>query len=162
MGACCVKQHNQDQNEFNNGEKKDNVISLLKSDKDAIVKIVKIQSAIRRYMAMKQYKAMKAGGIVERAARPLAQQEENPPEANAGVSSNPEAIPETIPVPAPEVAADSAQNGVVDSAIDNTKVKELESKLGPFVPEPRPADDVKREKRPTVVLDNGAKYTGEW
>ena len=45
----------------------------------------------------------------------------------------------------------------------NPRVAELEAKLGPFNPSPIPQKSTsKREIRTPAVLNNGAKYSGEW
>lgn len=123
MGVCCVKQHNQDQNEFNETTKKPELLSLLKESKDSISRIIKIQCAIRRYQAMKQLKQLKAN---------------KPTHVMADCASIP-----------------------VDMSSDNSKVKELEAKLEPFKHE-KLGDGYGREQRPPALLDNGAKYCGEW
>ena len=123
MGVCCVKQHNQDQNEFNETTKKPELLTLLKGSKDAISRIIKIQCAMRRFRAMKQLKQLKASK--------------------------------------PTHAMAECTGAVVDMTSDNSKVKELEARLEPFKHE-KQDDGYGREQRPPAVLDNGAKYCGEW
>ena len=67
--------------------------------------------------------------------------------------------------PLEERACPPQSNGVSDEAQnpgENLRVKELETKLGPFEHEDPPEDGVQREKRPEALLDNGAKYDGQW
>ncbi len=46
---------------------------------------------------------------------------------------------------------------------DNERVQEIRANLGPFVyPEVTTSDGVKRNKKPQITLQNGAKYEGEW
>ena len=45
---------------------------------------------------------------------------------------------------------------------DNTRVKEVESKLGPYTPPAEPKDLARREKRSAIQIDNGLVYLGEW
>jgi len=45
----------------------------------------------------------------------------------------------------------------------NVKVQEIKERLGSFNYEPSPPRDaVKRIKRNLIVLENGARYEGEW
>ena len=46
--------------------------------------------------------------------------------------------------------------------VNNPHVIQQEAKLGPFMGEMKLDDNVQREKRATVALENGAQYTGEW
>ena len=157
MGVCCVKQHNQDQAEFRDGSKTEGAFMLYKSNKDAIDKIIKIQCAYRRYKAIKLLKQLKSQKELKEKSNP-----KRP--ANALPEGTPEAVPETNYGAAAEPVPDSSgqQNAVPDTFSENTKVRELEVKLGPFRPDIKLNDSVKREHRDTVILDNGARYTGEW
>jgi hypothetical protein len=151
MGQCCVKQHNQDQGEFNDTSKSEGVISLFKNNQDAIAKIIKIQAHIRRFRASRKVKEIKATMKPKKMT-----DKEN--EATNG-------IPESQAEPIQERSApppNDAQNNAMDATSENSKVRELEVKLGPFKPPPQVEDGTKREKRETITLDNGARYTGEW
>lgn len=82
----------------------------------------------------------------------------------------PEGVPESIPEATHGVAGAEAGSEIpgqpqtvpLDAISENTKVRELEAKLGPFRPDIKLTDSVRREYRDTVILDNGARYTGEW
>jgi len=154
MGVCCVKQHNQDQGEFKSGPKTESAIKLFKDNKDAIEKIVKIQCAIRRYRAMKEVKQIRES-----------KNRKHPVNIADGIVQGP--VPEVpdaavIEQHQHEFVPEAAQNLINDTASDNSKVRELEAKLGPYRPETRQTDNASREYRDTVILDNGAKYSGEW
>jgi len=59
--------------------------------------------------------------------------------------------------------ADNTNGETISMISPNPRVAELESKLGAFKPEQSPSKENKRrEIRPPVVLNNGAKYSGEW
>lgn len=147
MGVCCVKQHNQDQNEFPSSVKDNGTLSIYKGDKDAIQKIIRIQSLIRRYRAKKEYKQLREYA-----------KKKQPQDADA--VREPDSS--RVPVAVPEASPDGIQNLPSGTTSDNVKVRELELKLGSFKPEEQPDDGIKREQRDTVLLDNGAKYTGQW
>jgi hypothetical protein len=60
----------------------------------------------------------------------------------------------------PPAVATPAESGA--NSGENMRVKELEAKLGPFKHEDPADDGVQRVTRPETVLDNGAKYEGQW
>ena len=156
MGVCCVKQHNQDKGEFREADKTEGTLTLYKNNKDAVEKIIKIQSAYRRYKAIRLLKQLRAQ---------KEQQEKARPRHDIGPEGVNEVIPEaTHGMAGGEGGVESSgqQNVQLDAVSDNTKVRELEAKLGPFRPDIKLNDSVRREYRDTVILDNGARYTGEW
>ncbi len=159
MGVCCVKQHNQDQGEFAGNTGDTGALTLYKGDKDAIHKIILVQSLVRRHRAMRQLKE-----LCENKGKPHTENLPNEPSKStaqvaAGTANNDEVPP---PAPVPEAAPEVAQNAQAGTTTENSKVRELESKLGAFKPEAKADDSVKREQRDTVLLDNGARYTGQW
>ena len=152
MGQCCVKQHNQDQGEFNDSSKNEGVVSLFKNNQDAISKIIKIQAHIRRFRASRKVKEI----------REVKKHQKMPDKGNEITNGVPEAPAEPVQEMAAPPPDNNAQSNTIDAISENSKVRELEAKLGPFRPPPQIEDAVKREKRETITLDNGAKYTGEW
>ena len=51
----------------------------------------------------------------------------------------------------------------MEANYSNPKVQEIKARLGSFNYNPVPKDDgIKKEKRPLVTLENGARYEGEW
>ena len=59
MGICCVKNYKEENGELIDGGRKGDFITLFKNNKDVIWKVVRIQAALRRYRAMKEFKALK-------------------------------------------------------------------------------------------------------
>eukprot|EP00826_Nyctotherus_ovalis_P018701 TRINITY_DN1563_c0_g10_i1.p3 TRINITY_DN1563_c0_g10~~TRINITY_DN1563_c0_g10_i1.p3 ORF type:complete len:136 (-),score=47.32 TRINITY_DN1563_c0_g10_i1:804-1211(-) len=133
MGVCCVKQHNQDKGEFNN---KDDNIDLNSNENPNKERVIVPQEEMK-VEAKPQREEVEYEEVVERAAR---KKSESAPE-------EPTIEPQSIPL---------------QMVSENSKVRELEEKLGPFKPPEPPKDSVKRETRATVILDNGARYTGQW
>lgn len=59
--------------------------------------------------------------------------------------------------PKPESTPDQNNN-----PSENPIVREMEEKFGPFQREDPENDHVERVVRPQAILDNGARYTGQW
>ena len=127
MGVCCVKQYKEEAGEIAGAEKRSDFITLFKNNQDVIWKVVKIQSVIRRFKAMKEFKEIKESAKARRLC-------DIPAGAGAGADSNSE----------------------------NSKVQEVEKKMGPFNAGKVPPGLGPKEKRSPVLLDNGVTYTGEW
>jgi len=51
---------------------------------------------------------------------------------------------------------------MADPINENIKVNDVESRLGPFRPDVQLDTTIRREQREPQILDNGARYTGEW
>ena len=58
--------------------------------------------------------------------------------------------------------AASPTPGQSDNPSDNPIVREMEEKFGPFKRDEIEEDSAERVVRPQAILDNGAKYTGQW
>ncbi len=124
MGVCCVKGYKKEPGELVGTDKKADFVALYKNNKDVLLKIVKIQSFVRRYRATKQLKQLRE---TKKPARRT------------------------------DILAEAA--AVVN---ENSKVQEVEAKLGPFKSDKEPEGLGQREKRPAVSMENGVTYIGEW
>ena len=56
----------------------------------------------------------------------------------------------------------SGQLEINEEAYNFPRVNELLRQLGNFDYGQPPEDSIPREKRPLILLENGAKYEGEW
>jgi hypothetical protein len=136
MGVCCVKQHNQDKDEFRDTKRNEENLNLCKDENMSKEKSANYQEEVQSEPP-KVIHNSNYSEVIERANK-----------------RNVEFVTEEL---APE-----PQNLALQVVSENTKVRELEEKLGAFK-SPEPLNDaIKRETRATILLDNGAKYTGQW
>jgi len=142
-----VKQHKQDQGEFvepGSLTKQDDIIDLYKGNINAVSKIVRIQYAIRRYwrrlkrQQVRESAVPKRGNVQEEKAEEKTEEKQN------------------------EVPVIDASGVSKEEPTENVTVAEVEARIGPFKHDDYVPDARKIEKRPPVILDNGAKYLGEW
>lgn len=49
-----------------------------------------------------------------------------------------------------------------DGSYMNPQVSKIEEERGPFDKGEDPEDEVQKEERPLIELENGARYQGEW
>ena len=102
-----------------------------KDPKKNIALIVKVQAAMRMYMANKKvHQIRKSRGI-----------------SSAGMGAQNRAY---------------AEGENIEPNYDNPLTMQIQAHLGPYQYGSQPRDDVKRETRPVQILENKAKYEGQW
>ena len=112
MGVCCVKQHNQDLNEFQNIRKADENPDLYRSQEPD--KIIESKQENEKSEAKFVKEEHEENQVVEKTMKP----------------DKAEPTPEVTP----EVASPEAANLQLNAISENSKARELEEKLGPFKP----------------------------
>lgn len=141
MGGCCECPKKQEPGELPGTLKFDlkSWLSTFRNNKALIAKIVRVQACIRRHRAKIRVKMLREGRTAT-----------NPAGGAPAAVSGKEMV--------------RMQSTCTATTSDNPRVRELEAKLGPYHPSCVDAgkDQPVRETRGTILLNNEAKYTGQW